>query len=207
MFIFRERGREEEREGEKHPRERDISISCLSHIPTGDLACNPGMCPDWELNQQPLSLQAGTQFTESHQPGLHWVLKNTIILYFKNNIMIMWKNVFTVLKTNNFSTLTYIPIQFLSPYIHVFYLWEASVFCFTCHNNARAYYSPLHIVVTRISVSGVNEWTSEMMNIQSILYSALLMSWIFYVTTNFKQIIFLCFVDFFLIIKSEIYET
>ena len=108
--------------------------------------------------------------------------------------MIMWKNVFTVLKTNNFSTLTYIPIQFLSPYIHVFYLWEASVFCFTCHNNARAYYSPLHIVVTRISVSGVNEWTSEMMNIQSILYSALLMSWIFYVTTNFKQIIFLCFV-------------
>ena len=22
--------------------------------PTGDLACNPGMCPDWELNQWPL---------------------------------------------------------------------------------------------------------------------------------------------------------
>ena len=27
-------------------------------------ACNPGMCPDWELNQR---LQAGTQSTEPHQ--------------------------------------------------------------------------------------------------------------------------------------------
>ena len=25
--------------------------------PTGDLACNPGMCPDWELNRQPFDLQ------------------------------------------------------------------------------------------------------------------------------------------------------
>ena len=25
------------------------------HVPpTGILACNPGMCPDWELNQHPL---------------------------------------------------------------------------------------------------------------------------------------------------------
>ena len=30
---------------------------CLSHAPTGDLAHNPAMCPDWELNQRPLSLQ------------------------------------------------------------------------------------------------------------------------------------------------------
>ena len=44
--IFRERGREGEREGEKY--------QCVvdSHMaPTGDLARNPGMCPDWELNQ------------------------------------------------------------------------------------------------------------------------------------------------------------
>ena len=27
---------------------------CLSHTPTGDLAHNPGMCPDWESNQRPL---------------------------------------------------------------------------------------------------------------------------------------------------------
>ena len=53
FFIFRERRREGEREGEKHPCVVD------SHAPpTGDLAGNPGMCPDWdplvrrpELNQ------------------------------------------------------------------------------------------------------------------------------------------------------------
>ena len=39
--------------------------------PTGDLAWNPGMCPDWELIQQPFGSQAGTQSTETHQPGLN----------------------------------------------------------------------------------------------------------------------------------------
>ena len=28
---------------------------------TGNLTLNPGMCPDWELNQQPFDLQASTQ--------------------------------------------------------------------------------------------------------------------------------------------------
>ena len=37
--------------------------------PTGDLTHNPGMCPDWGLNQQPFGLQAGAQSTEPHQPG------------------------------------------------------------------------------------------------------------------------------------------
>ena len=51
-FIFRERGREGEREGEKH------QCVVASRAPgTGDLACNPGMCPDWELNWRPPSLQ------------------------------------------------------------------------------------------------------------------------------------------------------
>ena len=43
-------------------RERNIDVrgidglvaSCMP--PSGDLACNPGMCPDWESNQQPFSL-------------------------------------------------------------------------------------------------------------------------------------------------------
>ena len=38
--------------------------------PTGDLACIPGMCPNWESNQQPFGSQAHTQSTEVHQPGL-----------------------------------------------------------------------------------------------------------------------------------------
>ena len=38
--------------------------------PSGDLACNPGLCPNWESNWLPWSSQAGTESTESHQPGL-----------------------------------------------------------------------------------------------------------------------------------------
>ena len=65
LFIFRERGREGEREGEKH------QCVLASHMPpAGGLACNPGMCPDWESTQGPFVSQAGTQFTEPHQPGL-----------------------------------------------------------------------------------------------------------------------------------------
>ena len=68
LFIFRERGRwgrDGEREGEKH------KCVVASHMaPTGYLACNQGMCPDWESNQRPLGLQAHTQSTESNQPGL-----------------------------------------------------------------------------------------------------------------------------------------
>ena len=40
LFIFRESGRDREREGEKHQ-------SVASHTtPIGDLVHNPGMCPD-----------------------------------------------------------------------------------------------------------------------------------------------------------------
>ena len=40
-FVFRERGREGEREGEKHP-----CVVASEAPPTADLAHNPGMCPD-----------------------------------------------------------------------------------------------------------------------------------------------------------------
>ena len=55
---------EGERKGEKH---QCVVASRMSS--TGDLAHNPGMCPDWELNWQPFSLQARAQSTELHQPG------------------------------------------------------------------------------------------------------------------------------------------
>ena len=46
LFIFRQRGREREGEGEKH------QCAVASQVPpTEDLACNPGMCLDQELNQ------------------------------------------------------------------------------------------------------------------------------------------------------------
>ena len=63
LFLGRGEGREKERE-------RNINVWLpLMCPPTGDLNCNPGMCPDWESNQQPFGLQAGAQSTEPHQPG------------------------------------------------------------------------------------------------------------------------------------------
>ena len=63
IYLFLERAREGEREGEKH--------QCMfaSRMPlAGDLDCSPGMCPDWELNWRTLGLQACAQSTELHQP-------------------------------------------------------------------------------------------------------------------------------------------
>ena len=47
---------------------------CFLHAPYwgSNLAHNPGMCPDWELNQQPCGSQDSTQSTEPHQPGLYY---------------------------------------------------------------------------------------------------------------------------------------
>ena len=75
LFLFKilfivclDRGREGEREGEKH------QCVVASHAsPTGDLACKPGMCPDWESNRGPLDSQAGAQSTEPHQPGRNFI--------------------------------------------------------------------------------------------------------------------------------------
>ena len=64
-FMFRQRGREGEGKGEKH---QCVVASCAH--PTGDIACNPGMCLDWKSNHQPFGSQASTQSTEPHQPGL-----------------------------------------------------------------------------------------------------------------------------------------
>ena len=64
LFIFRKRGREGEREAEKH---QCVVASCTP--PTGDLAHDAGICPDRESNQGPLGLQAHTQSTKPHQPG------------------------------------------------------------------------------------------------------------------------------------------
>ena len=63
FYVFREREREGEREGEKH------QCAIASHVPpVGDLAHNPGMYPEWVLNQQLFDSQARAQSTELHQP-------------------------------------------------------------------------------------------------------------------------------------------
>ena len=57
----------ERREGREKKEHQCVVASRVS--PTGDLAYNPGMCPDWELNWPPFGSQASTQSTESHQLG------------------------------------------------------------------------------------------------------------------------------------------
>ena len=69
LFIL-ERGEGKEKEREKH--QWEVSY----HVPmTGDLACNPGTCPDWDRTGDPLA-QARTQSTELHQPGLFVTFNN-----------------------------------------------------------------------------------------------------------------------------------
>ena len=72
FYLFLERG-----EGREKERERNIGcagdISVASCTPPAwGLARNPGMCPDWESNQQPFGSQAGAQSSEPHEPGLLW---------------------------------------------------------------------------------------------------------------------------------------
>ena len=84
-FTFRQRGREGERDREKH------QCVVASHAPpTGDLACTPGMYPYWKSNQRPFCSQASTQSTEPHLQGWHstsWLLapavwlRSTVWLY------------------------------------------------------------------------------------------------------------------------------
>ena len=70
LFIFWQRGREGERGVEKH------QCGVASYVPpTGDLAHNSGMCPDWESNWGPFGLQDNMQSTEPHQPGLIFYIK------------------------------------------------------------------------------------------------------------------------------------
>ena len=49
-------------------------IDHLLHTPNW----GPGMYPDWELNQRPFGLQAGTQSTELHQQGWKHTFKRSL---------------------------------------------------------------------------------------------------------------------------------
>ena len=54
LFTFRERGKERGRREKEKERNIDMQEkhqSVASHVPpTGDLAHNLGLCPDWESN-------------------------------------------------------------------------------------------------------------------------------------------------------------
>ena len=66
IYLFLERGKEGEREGEKHQ-------CVVASAPNQALTHNSGMCPDWESNWWHFGSQAGAQSTEPHQPGLDFL--------------------------------------------------------------------------------------------------------------------------------------
>ena len=71
IYLFLERGGRGEKEREETLMcERNIDGPPLACTLTRDLACNPGMCPDKESNQQHFTLWNNTQPTEPHQSGL-----------------------------------------------------------------------------------------------------------------------------------------
>ena len=47
---------------------------CLTCALTKNQTCSPGMCPDWELNQQSFALQNHDQPTEPQQSGHEGIL-------------------------------------------------------------------------------------------------------------------------------------
>ena len=68
IYLFLDRGEGRDK-GMKKESERNINVWLpLMTPPPGNLARNPGMCPDWESNWRPFGSQAGTQSTELHQP-------------------------------------------------------------------------------------------------------------------------------------------
>ena len=63
-LLFLERGEWKEKGRETSVCERLVA----SYMPpTGDLAHNTGMCPDWEPNRRAFGSQAGAQSTEPYQ--------------------------------------------------------------------------------------------------------------------------------------------
>ena len=50
---------------------------CLSYAPIGDLTPNPGMCPEWELNQRPYGSQPVLNPLSHTGQGLYEALKKS----------------------------------------------------------------------------------------------------------------------------------
>ena len=78
IFIFRERGGEGEREGVKH---QCVVACCVS--PTGDVACNPGMCPRSGIEL------ATHWFTGQH--SIHWATPARAKIFFLMILVIYFR--------------------------------------------------------------------------------------------------------------------
>ena len=71
LFIFRERGREEGRVGEKHPWEREASVVCLSHTPIQGPSLQPRHVPCLGIEPKTLWLAV--------QHSTHWATPARVV--------------------------------------------------------------------------------------------------------------------------------
>ena len=77
IYLFLERGgREGEKGGENYQR---VVASCALH--TGDLARNPGMCPDWDLNWWSSGSQPTLNPLSYTSQGMYYYLVNKVVLF------------------------------------------------------------------------------------------------------------------------------
>ena len=112
-------------------RERNIDVaekhpSVASHMhPTKDVALNPGMCPDWESNQQPFSLWDGAQPTEPHWSGLLYCFHPHYIPFSKENFNLFYFCYLNMLDlctfAHNFSS-----NLILTPQVNYYYLIQST---------------------------------------------------------------------------------
>ena len=76
FYLCLEKGKRREKEKERNIDVRHIDWLPLAR-PQPDLACNPGICPDQEPNQQSFNPQAGAESTKPHQSGPNFLLEVT----------------------------------------------------------------------------------------------------------------------------------
>ena len=76
FYLFQRKGKGGRKKGrEALMWERNIDWLPLVHALTENRTSNPGMCPDWEWNWPPFSLQDNSQPTEPHWPGLNCIFE------------------------------------------------------------------------------------------------------------------------------------
>ena len=96
IYLFLERGREGEREGEKY---QCVLASCVAS--NADLACNPGTGPDWESNQRSFGLQPTLNPLSYTSQGSHFIFQANLWKAFYNKFKMISKS-FQYSKTNTF---------------------------------------------------------------------------------------------------------
>ena len=74
LFIYFQREGKGEKEWERNT---DVGLP----LPTGDLACKPGICPDWESNQQLFGLQAALSPLSHTRQDIHGCCNEEMKVY------------------------------------------------------------------------------------------------------------------------------